>query len=72
MRRRFGHGLLKLITVLLPLAAGCIILGVQPGIIIDGTAASVADTLAAYPAIIEQASPHAGGILDTMAMGGGR
>ena len=58
------------IVVLIPLAAGCIILGVQPGIIIDSTATSIADTLAVYPPIIEQASTHVGATLDAMVMGG--
>ena len=60
------------IVVLIPLAAGCIILGVQPGIIIDGTATSIADTLAVYPPIIEQAASQAGTMLDTVSMGGAR
>ena len=43
------------ITVLIPLAVFCIVLGVQPWIVIDGTSAAVADTLAVYEPLLGQA-----------------
>ena len=58
------------IIVLVPLAVACIVLGVQPGIIIDGTAASVAETLAVYPGIIDQAAAQAGTVVDVVSAGG--
>ena len=51
------------ITVLVPLAVFCIVLGVQPWIVIDGTSAAVADTLAVYEPILGQAKSAVQGSL---------
>ena len=51
------------ITVLVPLAVFCIVLGVQPWIVIDGTSAAVADTLAVYEPILGQAKSAVQGAL---------
>ena len=60
------------ITVLVPLAVGCIVLGIQPDLIIDNTATAVADTLAVYQDIFEESMPGAAAFVDTSLPGGAR
>ena len=58
------------ITVLAPLAVLCIVLGVQPWLVIEGTSQAVADTLAVYQPILEQVTHQAGASV-TNALAGG-
>ncbi|MAB82930.1 MAG: Fe-S-binding domain-containing protein [Phycisphaerae bacterium] len=58
------------IVVLVPLAVLCLVLGVQPWIIIDGTSAAVADTLAVYQPLLEQASQQTGSAVSNALAGG--
>ena len=58
------HGLstdlsLREITVLVPLAIMCVVLGVQPWIAIDAMAGSVTDALAIYPEVVTEAVQQA-------------
>ena len=43
------------ITVLVPLAIMCVVLGIQPWIAIDAMAGSVTEALAIYPEIVTEA-----------------
>ena len=58
------------ITVLVPLAVLCIVLGVQPWLVIDGTSAAVADTLAVYQPIFEQLTQQTGASVTNALVGG--
>ena len=50
---------LREITVLVPLAIMCVVLGVQPWIAIDAMAGSVTDALAIYPEVVTEAVQQA-------------
>ena len=60
------------ITVLVPLAIGCIVLGIQPDLVIDNTAMAVADTLAVYREIFEQSMAQASTTMEATWIGGAR
>jgi len=52
------------IVVLVPLAIGCTLLGVQPDIAMDAMSGAIADTLAAFPDVVTNST-------ETLASAGG-
>ncbi|MCH2134832.1 MAG: NADH-quinone oxidoreductase subunit M [Phycisphaerales bacterium] len=60
------------ITVLVPLAIGCVVLGIQPDLVIDNTATAVADTLAVYQDLFEDRVAGTAAFVESAFQGGAR